>query len=113
MSKVANTGRLFSKSLVVFIGICNNGKEFANHQSFAEKLQVYIFFAHPYSSWERGTNENTNGLIRQYFPKGMDFSSITDNQISFVTERLNDKLRKCLDFLSPGMVFSQPSPGCT
>lgn len=92
---------------------CDNGKEFANHQSIAEKLQVSVFFAHPYSSWERGSNENTNGLIRQYFPKGMDFSTITDDQISFVKERLNDRPRKCLDFLPPVMVFSQPSPGCT
>ena len=92
---------------------CDNGKEFANHQSFAEKLQANIFFAHPYSSWERGTNENTNGLIRQYFPKGSDFSSITDDQISFVKERLNHRPRKCLDFQVPAMVFSQLSPGCT
>lgn len=91
----------------------DNGKEFANHQSIALELQANMFFAHPYSSWERGTNENTNGLIRQYFPKGLDFSSITDDQISFVKERLNDRPRKCLDFQAPAMVFSQPSPGCT
>jgi IS30 family transposase len=92
---------------------CDNGKEFASHQRIAHKLQASVFFAHPYSSWERGTNENTNGLIRQYFPKGSDFSSITDDQISFVKERLNDRPRKCLDFQAPAMVFSQLSPGCT
>jgi len=92
---------------------CDNGKEFANHQTIAQKLQANVFFAHPYSSWERGTNENTNGLIRQYFPKGSDFSSITEDQISFVKERLNDRPRKCLDFQAPVMVFSQLSPGCT
>ena len=92
---------------------CDNGKEFANHQQIAQTLQVDVFFAHPYSSWERGTNENTNGLIRQYFPKGLDFSSITDDQISFVKERLNDRPRKCLDFQAPAMVFSHISPGCT
>jgi IS30 family transposase len=59
----------------------DNGKEFANHQNIAQKLQADMFFAHPYSSWERGTNENTNGLIRQYFPKGSAFSSITDDQV--------------------------------
>lgn len=91
----------------------DNGKEFTNHQTIAHLLQANMFFAHPYSSWERGTNENTNGLIRQYFPKGSDFSSITDDQISFVKERLNDRPRKCLDFQSPVMVFSQTSPGCT
>jgi IS30 family transposase len=91
----------------------DNGKEFANHQTIAQKLQANMYFAHPYSSWERGTNENTNGLIRQYFPKGSDFSSITDDQISFVKERLNHRPRKCLDFQAPIMVFSQPQPGCT
>ena len=91
----------------------DNGKEFANHQAIAQKLQANVFFAHPYSSWERGTNENTNGFIRQYLPKGSDFSSITDDQISFIKERLNDRPRKCLDFLAPAMVFSQLSPGCT
>ena len=91
---------------------CDNGKEFANHQQIAKTLQANVVFAHPYSSWERGTNKNTNGLIRQHFPKGLDFSSITDDQISFVKERLNDRPRKCLDFQAPAMVFSQPSPGC-
>ena len=91
----------------------DNGKEFTNHQTIAHKLQADVFFAHPYSSWERGTNENTNGLIRQYFPKGSDFSSISDDQISFVEERLNGRPRKCLDFQAPVMVFSQPQPGCT
>jgi len=92
---------------------CDNGKEFAHHQRIADILQVSVFFAHPYSSWERGTNENTNGLIRQYFPKGFDFSSITDDQIAFVKERLNDRPRKCLDFQAPAMVFFLPSPGRT
>jgi IS30 family transposase len=88
----------------------DNGKEFANHQSIAKKLQAEVYFAHPYASWERGTNENTNGLIRQYVPKGSDFSSLSVDLISFVKERLNDRPRKCLDFLTPHMVFSQLSP---
>ena len=91
----------------------DNGKEFSNHLSIGENLQSAVYFAHPYASWERGTNENTNGLIRQYFPKGSDFSSITNDQISFVKERLNDRPRKCLDFQAPAIVFSQVSPGCT
>ena len=91
----------------------DNGKEFAHHQALAHKLQANMFFAHPYASWERGTNENTNGLIRQYFPKGSNFLSITNDQISFVKERLNDRPRKCLDFQSPTMVFSQSLSGCT
>jgi len=91
----------------------DNGKEFANHQAIAQILQADMYFAHPYASWERGTNENTNGLIRQYFPKGSDFSTITDDQISFVKERLNARPRKCLDFQAPAMVFSHPSLSCT
>ena len=91
----------------------DNGKEFANHQAIAHKLQTDVYFAHPYASWERGTNENTNGLIRQYFPKGSNFLSITDDQILFVKERLNARPRKCLDFNSPTVVFSQSLPCCT
>ena len=91
----------------------DNGKEFSNHQEIAQQLQADMYFAHPYASWERGTNENTNGLIRQYFPKGSDFSSITNDQLAFVRERLNTRPRKCLDFQTPLMVFSNLDPGCT
>ena len=56
----------------------DNGKEFARHQQIEKRLKYDFYFAHPYSSWERGTNENTNGLIRQYFPKDRDFRTITD-----------------------------------
>ena len=91
----------------------DNGKEFANHQEIAKQLQTDTYFAHPYASWERGTNENTNGLIRQYLPKDSSFSSVTDEQISFIKERLNHRPRKCLDFQTPAMVFFQLDPGCT
>ncbi len=56
----------------------DNGKEFANHESVAQKLQIKVYFADPYSAWQRGLNENTNGLIRQYVPKGSDIRSLTD-----------------------------------
>jgi IS30 family transposase len=91
----------------------DNGKEFAYHEKVAQQLQADMYFAHPYASWERGTNENTNGLIRQYLPKGSDFSSITADQLSFIYERLNHRPRKCLDFLTPAMVFSHLDPGCS
>ena len=91
----------------------DNGKEFANHEKIAQQLQAEMYFAHPYASWERGTNENTNGLIRQYLPKGTDFSSVTADQLFFIKERLNHRPRKCLDFLTPAVVFSQLQPGCT
>ena len=79
----------------------DNGKEFMEHQRVAQALQADIYFAHPNSAWERGTNENTNGLIRQYFPKGSDFSSITNHEIDFAINRLNHRPRKCLNFESP------------
>ena len=83
----------------------DNGKEFADHERIAERLQADIFFAHPYSPWERGTNENLNGLVRQYFPKKKSFTSITDQDIERATERLNNRPRKCLAFKSPNQVF--------
>ena len=91
----------------------DNGKEFTKHEGIARQVHTEVYFAHPYASWERGTNENTNGLIRQYFPKGSDFSIISADQIAFVRERLNQRPRKCLDFKTPAMVFSQPLFGCT
>jgi len=84
---------------------CDNGKEFAAHQEFAEELDADVYFAHAYSSWERGSNENSNGLSRQYFPKGSDFSKITDDKVQFAEKRLNSRPRKCLDIRTPEMVF--------
>jgi IS30 family transposase len=83
---------------------CDNGKEFAAHEEIAQALYADIYFAHPYSSWERGTNENTNGLIRQYISKDADFRNLTNSDITFVEYRLNTRPRKCLSF-SPPMVF--------
>ena len=79
----------------------DNGKEFTNHEQIAKDATVDIFFAHPYHSWERGLNENTNGLIRQYFPKSTDFATISDADVAFVQQRLNTRPRKILDFNSP------------
>jgi len=79
----------------------DNGKEFIEHQRVAQALNARVYFAHPNSAWERGTNENTNGLIRQYFPKGSDFSKITNQEVGIVTNRLNHRPRKCLNFESP------------
>ncbi len=79
----------------------DNGREFAKHKEIAEKLGIRFFFARPYHSWERGANENTNGLIRQYIPKGTDFSTLTDEFIAEVERRLNNRPRKALGFLTP------------
>jgi IS30 family transposase len=91
----------------------DNGKEFAGHQRLAAALDAAVYFAHPYRSWERGLNENTNGLIRQYFPKNYDFRSITDQDIWFVEERLNNRPRKSLNFQTPNEIFfnSSVAPG--
>ena len=83
----------------------DNGKEFAQHADIAKQLEAKFYFAHPYASWERGLNENTNGLIRQYFPKKHDFTTITDQQIEHVMDRLNNRPRKCLGFKTPNEVF--------
>ena len=88
---------------------CDNGKEFADHQEFAKELDADVYFAHAYASWERGTNENSNGLSRQYFPKGSAFSKITDQDTQFAEKRLNTRPRKCLDIRTPEMVFFELS----
>lgn len=87
----------------------DNGKEFAEHIRIAETLKANFYFAHPYSAWERGTNENTNGLVRQYFPKKTDFSKVTLSETKLAVDRLNQRPRKCLDFKSPFEVFFHPS----
>jgi transposase, IS30 family len=84
----------------------DNGKEFAAHQDIAVALDTKIFFATPYHAWERGLNENTNGLIRDFFPKGTDFSTITTAEIAKVERLLNSRPRKCLGFRSPKEVFN-------
>jgi IS30 family transposase len=85
----------------------DNGKEFAKHQSIATALEIDYYFANPYCSWERGANENLNGLIRQYFPKGSDFSLITAEQVETVIEKLNNRPRKRHQFNSPNEVYLQ------
>ena len=85
----------------------DNGKEFSQHERIAQQLGADYFFAHPYASWERGANENMNGLIRQFFPKKMAFASITANDIRFAMDRLNHRPRKCLGFKTPHEVFME------
>ena len=85
----------------------DNGKEFAGHEQIANELNLDFYFAHPYHSWERGANENTNGLIRQYFIKGSSFEDITDEQVALVQDKLNNRPRKRLGYLSPLEYFSK------
>ena len=83
----------------------DNGKEFAWHEKIADTLKTEFYFAHPYHSWERGLNENTNGLIRQFFPKNFDFRNITDEAVKKVMNLLNNRPRKTLGFKTPNQVF--------
>jgi len=79
----------------------DNGPEFADYRKTEEALSVKIYFNDPYASWQRGTNENTNGLIRQYFPKGTDFSEVSEDEIKKVEAQINDRPRKCLGYKTP------------
>lgn len=85
----------------------DNGREFAQHERIASTLDMDFFFAHPYSSWERGANENMNGLIRQFFPKKMAFESITRKEIELTMYRLNHRPRKCLGYRTLHEVFME------
>jgi IS30 family transposase len=83
----------------------DNGREFADHEGMASDLDARIYFAHPYASWERGLNENTNGLIRQYFPKDRDLTTVTKREIEMAMNKLNHRPRKSLGFRTPHEVF--------
>ena len=83
----------------------DNGKEFAYHKEVSEALETDFYFAHPYSSWERGLNEHTNGLIRQYLPKKTDFTQISKEEITTIQDKLNHRPRKILDYRTPYEVF--------
>jgi IS30 family transposase len=85
----------------------DNGKEFAAHKTISEQLIIDFFFAQPYHSWERGSNENLNGLIRQYIPKKTDFDNITDEYVTFVENQLNNRPRKRFKYESPNTIFNQ------
>ncbi|MBI2577875.1 MAG: IS30 family transposase [Candidatus Wildermuthbacteria bacterium] len=83
----------------------DNGAEFSDWERLEKKSGMTVYFAYPYHSWERGTNENTNGLLRQYFPKDFDFNLITSEELSHAVRRLNERPRKRLKFKSPRQIF--------
>ena len=85
----------------------DRGKEMAEHERLAQRLAIRVFFADPYSPWQRGTNENTNGLLRQYLPKGTDLSGHTQRELNTIAHRLNTRPRKCLNWATPLEVFTQ------
>ncbi|MFO0778363.1 MAG: IS30 family transposase [Nitrospira sp.] len=85
----------------------DRGKEMAEHERLTKRLAIQVFFTDPYSPWQRGTNENTNGLLRQYLPKGTDLSGYTQRELDAIAHRLNTRPRKCLGFATPPAVSAQ------
>ena len=85
----------------------DNGKEFAYHEDISKALSAEVYFAHPYSSWERGLNENTNGLLRQYFPKSTDLKTVSQKSVDEAVKRLNSRPRKWLDYKTPEQLMSK------
>ena len=83
----------------------DNGKEFAQHQVLTDRLDVDVYFAQPYASWQRGLNENTNGLLRQFFPKGTDFARISHRQVARAEKLINERPRKSLGYKTPSEIF--------
>jgi len=122
MALVGKVGRLTAQAVCdVVVGLLkpladrtysltsDNGKEFSLHQEISSNLDIDFYFARPYAAWERGTNENMNGLIRQYFPKKCDLKTISNKEIHSAMYKLNNRPRKCLDFKTPLEVFfNQP-----
>lgn len=88
----------------------DNGKEFALHEFLADVLDAKAYFAHPPHSWETRLNEGTNGLIRQYFPKGSSFDHLTASDVKRVEQLLNTRPRKCLAYQTPNDIFNSPPP---
>lgn len=95
-NKLNQLDSIFKKSMTY-----DNGMEMAKHEIISQKTGMKIYFAHPYSSWERGTNENTNGLIRRYFPKGTDFNKISEKMLLKIQHKLNNRPRKIIAYKTP------------
>ncbi len=98
--------RLMRKTLTL-----DNGKEFSQFKELEAKTGLKVYFADPYAAWQRGTNENTNGLLRFYFPKGTDFLAVTEEELHFIIEKVNHRPRKCLNYQTPHEVLFQNSRG--
>ena len=117
LKKVPNkTAAMVGKAIVDKLSDCkelvltltaDNGKEFSEHQKVSDTLSSSFFFATPYHSWERGLNEHTNGLVRQYFPKSMGFDNITQKQVDEVEKLINNRPRKVLQYLTPVEAFEK------
>ena len=89
----------------------DNGREFAAFKQVERATGLSVFFADPYSAWQRGSNENTNGLLRRYFPKGTDFSTVSNTELAKVVRAINNRPRKCLGYRTPAEVVRQALGG--
>jgi IS30 family transposase len=89
----------------------DNGKEFSQFKELEEQTGLKVYFAEPYAAWQRGTNENTNGLLRFYFPKGTDFRYLSEKALAGVVQKLNNRPRKCLGYRTPQEVFDEALSG--
>ncbi|KAB0663370.1 IS30 family transposase [Oryzomonas japonica] len=89
----------------------DNGKEFSQFKELESKTGLTVYFADPYAAWQRGTNENTNGLLRHYFPKGINFQTVSEEELDLIIKKVNHRPRKCLDYRTPHEVFYQASRG--
>jgi IS30 family transposase len=91
----------------------DHGREFSDHAGMAQDLETQIYFAHPYASWERGVNENTNGLIRQFFPKEQSLAQVTEAELQAVSNTRNHRPRKTLGYQTPHEVFFETTTSLT
>lgn len=89
----------------------DNGKEFSKFKELEKVTGLTVYFADPYAPWQRGTNENTNGILRFYFPKGTNFKKVSSKELEFVVRKINNRPRKCLNYQTPHEVFYQASSG--
>jgi transposase, IS30 family len=103
----ATTALLMPFKKLVHTITADNGKEFAHHEEIAKQLSCDFYFAHPYCSWERGLNENTNGLLRQDFPKSTDFKTVGATDVTRVVAKLNNRPRKTLAFRTPADLMAE------
>lgn len=102
---LADAVKQLAKTIRIKTLTVDNGKEFAHHKAIEEETGVKVYFAHPYSPWERGTNENTNGRLRRWFPKGSDMRKVSEADLIRATERMNSTPRKCLGYRTPSEVY--------
>ena len=86
----------------------DNGREFSEHKAIAKALEADMYFAHHYASYERGLNKNTNGLLRQFIPKGTDLRTVSEEDLQRYQITLNSRPHKCLGFRQPSVVFTEP-----